>query len=131
MAYRILLILTHTVRRTRRSTTCRTGRLTLTIPGMTRTVTVAWHGPHESPGPMTLPLKALAVGAIVAGFVSIPPALGGGAVLEHFLEPSFTAAAANHRDRLERLKSRKPRKPRTRNRTSLTRASLASWHFQC
>ena len=39
---------------------------------------------------MTLPLMALAVGAIVAGFVSIPPALGGGAVLEHFLAPSFT-----------------------------------------
>jgi NADH-quinone oxidoreductase subunit L len=54
----------------------------------------AWHGPHESPRPMTLPLMALAVGAIVAGFVSIPPALGGGAVLEHFLEPSLTAHAA-------------------------------------
>ena len=40
---------------------------------------------------MTVPLMALAVGAIVAGFVSIPPALGGGAMLEHFLEPSFTA----------------------------------------
>jgi NADH-quinone oxidoreductase subunit L len=53
----------------------------------------AWHGPHESPQPMTLPLMALAVGAIVAGFVSIPPALGGGAVLEHFLEPSLTAHA--------------------------------------
>jgi NADH-quinone oxidoreductase subunit L len=51
-----------------------------------------WHGPHESPQAMTLPLMALAVGAIVAGFVSIPPALGGGAVLEHFLEPSFVAA---------------------------------------
>ena len=54
----------------------------------------AWHGPHESPQAMTIPLMALAVGAIVAGFISIPPALGGGAVLEHFLEPSFTAAAA-------------------------------------
>ena len=53
-----------------------------------------WHGPHESPQAMTLPLMALAVGAIVAGFVSIPPALGGGAVLEHFLEPSFTAGAS-------------------------------------
>ena len=42
---------------------------------------------------MTLPLMALAVGAIVAGFVSVPPALGGHAVLEHFLAPSFTAAA--------------------------------------
>jgi len=52
-----------------------------------------WHGPHESPQPMTLPLMALAVGAMVAGFVSIPPALGGGAVLEHFLEPSLTAQA--------------------------------------
>ncbi len=50
-----------------------------------------WHGPHESPRAMTLPLMALAVGAIVAGFVSIPPALGGGAVLEHFLAPSFSA----------------------------------------
>jgi NADH-quinone oxidoreductase subunit L len=56
----------------------------------------AWHGPHESPTPMTLPLRALAVGAIVAGFVSIPPALGGGAALEHFLAPSFTAGAATH-----------------------------------
>jgi len=45
---------------------------------------------------MTLPLMVLAVGAIVAGFVSIPPALGGGAALEHFLEPSLTASAASH-----------------------------------
>jgi NADH-quinone oxidoreductase subunit L len=50
-----------------------------------------WHGPHESPQAMTVPLMALAVGAIVAGFVSIPPALGGGAMLEHFLAPSFSA----------------------------------------
>jgi NADH-quinone oxidoreductase subunit L len=50
-----------------------------------------WHGPHESPAPMTFPLQALAVGAIVAGFVGIPAALGGSNTLEHFLEPSFTA----------------------------------------
>jgi NADH-quinone oxidoreductase subunit L len=56
-----------------------------------------WHGPHESPQAMTFPLMALAVGAIVAGFVSVPPALGGHAVLEHFLEPSFIArAGATH-----------------------------------
>ncbi len=55
-----------------------------------------WHGPHESPRAMTVPLMALAVGAIVAGFVSIPPALGGSAALEHFLEPSLTASAAVH-----------------------------------
>ena len=50
-----------------------------------------WHGPHESPTPMTFPLMALAIGAIVAGFVGIPAALGGGNTIEHFLEPSFTA----------------------------------------
>jgi NADH-quinone oxidoreductase subunit L len=52
-----------------------------------------WHGPHESPSAMTLPLMALAAGAIVAGFVGIPAALGGNNAIEHFLEPSFTAHA--------------------------------------
>jgi NADH-quinone oxidoreductase subunit L len=51
----------------------------------------AWHGPHESPRAMTVPLAALAVGAIVAGFVGVPAALGGGNAIERFLEPSFTA----------------------------------------
>jgi NADH-quinone oxidoreductase subunit L len=50
-----------------------------------------WHGPHESPTPMTFPLMALAVGAIVAGFVGIPASLGVGSTIEKFLEPSFTA----------------------------------------
>jgi NADH-quinone oxidoreductase subunit L len=54
----------------------------------------AWHGPHESPSPMTLPLQVLAIGACVAGFVGIPAALGGGNAIEHFLEPSFTAHAS-------------------------------------
>jgi len=40
---------------------------------------------------MTFPLMALAVGAVVAGFVGIPAALGGTNAIEHFLEPSFTA----------------------------------------
>jgi NADH-quinone oxidoreductase subunit L len=51
-----------------------------------------WHGPHESPTPMTVPLMALALGAIVAGFVGIPAALGGSNAIEHFLQPSFTAS---------------------------------------
>ncbi len=55
-----------------------------------------WHGPHESPRAMTVPLMALAVGAIVAGFIGLPPALGGTNPIEHFLEPSFTASAAAH-----------------------------------
>jgi NADH-quinone oxidoreductase subunit L len=45
---------------------------------------------------MTYPLMALAVGAIVAGFVGIPAALGGGNAIEHFLEPSFVASSAHH-----------------------------------
>ena len=40
---------------------------------------------------MTFPLMALAVGAVVAGFVGVPAALGGPNAIEHFLEPSFTA----------------------------------------
>jgi NADH-quinone oxidoreductase subunit L len=50
-----------------------------------------WHGPHEAPGVMTGPLMALAVGAIVAGFVGVPAALGGSNAIEHFLAPSFAA----------------------------------------
>ena len=42
---------------------------------------------------MTVPLMALAVGAVVAGVFGIPAALGGGNAIEHFLEPSFTASA--------------------------------------
>jgi NADH-quinone oxidoreductase subunit L len=38
---------------------------------------------------------ALAVGAIVAGFVGIPAALGGSNAIEHFLHPSFSASAAH------------------------------------
>ena len=57
----------------------------------------AWHGPHEAPGAMTVPLMALAVGTIVAGFIGIPPALGGTNAIEHFLAPSFVAhAPASH-----------------------------------
>jgi len=42
---------------------------------------------------MTFPLMALALGALVAGFVGIPAALGSsGSSIEKFLEPSFTAS---------------------------------------
>ena len=56
----------------------------------------AWHGPHESPRLMTGPLVVLAVGAVFAGFLGVPAALGGNNMIEHFLEPSFTAGAAAH-----------------------------------
>jgi NADH-quinone oxidoreductase subunit L len=51
-----------------------------------------WHGPHESPTTMTLPLMILAVGSIVAGFVGVPAALGGANAIASFLEPSFAGA---------------------------------------
>lgn len=44
---------------------------------------------------MRIPLQVLAVGAVVAGFVGIPPAIwADGNVIEKFLEPSFTAERA-------------------------------------
>ncbi len=45
------------------------------------------HHIHESPKIMTVPLMFLAVGAVAAGWVGIPPILGGGAHFAHFLEP--------------------------------------------
>jgi NADH-quinone oxidoreductase subunit L len=51
-----------------------------------------WHGPHESPQAMTLPLMVLAVGSMVAGFVGIPAALMGSNAIGAFLEPSFHGA---------------------------------------
>ena len=54
-----------------------------------------WHGPHESPGAMTVPLMALAVGAIVAGFVGIPAALNGNNAIGAFLAPSFAGAVVD------------------------------------
>jgi NADH:ubiquinone oxidoreductase subunit 5 (subunit L)/multisubunit Na+/H+ antiporter MnhA subunit len=51
-----------------------------------------WHGPHESPKPMTVTLMALAAGAVVAGFVGVPAVLGGSNAIGHFLEPSFRGA---------------------------------------
>jgi NADH-quinone oxidoreductase subunit L len=47
---------------------------------------------HESPATMTLPLMVLAVGSVLAGFLGIPAALGGGNWFEHFLEPAMEAA---------------------------------------
>jgi NADH-quinone oxidoreductase subunit L len=48
---------------------------------------------HDAPPAMAIPLVILAIGAVVAGYVGIPAALGGGNRIEHFLEPSFHPAA--------------------------------------
>jgi NADH-quinone oxidoreductase subunit L len=45
------------------------------------------HHLHESPKAMTIPLLVLAVGAVAAGWVGIPEALGGKNWIGHFFEP--------------------------------------------
>ena len=67
----------------------------------------AWHGPHESPRAMTLPLMVLAVGAVVAGYVGIPAVLGEPVgipnAIEHYLEPSFVAGEGGHAEEVHHL----------------------------
>ncbi len=77
----------------------------LTAVYMFRLVFLAFHGPrravvpspsapaagalHDAPPSMAIPLAVLAIGAIVAGYVGVPHALGGANRIETFLEPSF------------------------------------------
>jgi len=49
---------------------------------------------HDAPAAMAVALIVLAAGSVVAGFVGVPAALGGGNRIEHYLEPSFTAHGA-------------------------------------
>ena len=51
------------------------------------------HAPHDAPPSMAIPLIALAIGSIVAGYVGVPHALGGSNRIETFLEPSFEVHA--------------------------------------
>ena len=52
------------------------------------------HGvhPHEAPRTMTIPLVVLALLSVVGGVLGIPASLGGGNVIEHWLEPVFQPA---------------------------------------
>jgi NADH-quinone oxidoreductase subunit L len=45
---------------------------------------------HDAPRAMAFALVVLAAGSILAGYVGLPPALGGSGRLERFLEPSFS-----------------------------------------
>jgi len=49
---------------------------------------------HDAPRSMALPLIALAIGSLLAGYVGVPHVLGGSNRIETFLEPSFHARAA-------------------------------------
>lgn len=66
----------------------------LTFFGESRTPEAAKEHLHESTSTMTVPLMILAVFAAIAGFIGIPPVLGGHNWLAHFLEPSVGAHAA-------------------------------------
>jgi NADH-quinone oxidoreductase subunit L len=46
---------------------------------------------HDAPPSMAIPLVVLAIGAVLAGYVGVPHALGGANRIEGFLEPSFSA----------------------------------------
>jgi NADH-quinone oxidoreductase subunit L len=59
----------------------------LTFHGKFRGTHEQEHHLHESPKTMTVPLMALCVGAVAAGWVSIPPVLGGGAHFADFMKP--------------------------------------------
>jgi NADH-quinone oxidoreductase subunit L len=47
---------------------------------------------HDAPPAMAIALVVLAIGAVAAGYVGVPHALGGDNRIEAFLEPSFHAA---------------------------------------
>jgi NADH-quinone oxidoreductase subunit L len=51
---------------------------------------------HESPGSMTVPLWILAAGAMVTGFLGIPPFLPAGDWIGHFLEPVIAHVGDDH-----------------------------------
>src|SRR5262245_10519819 len=72
----------------------------LTATYMFRLVFLAFHGRHsdhgdshgvhgDAPPAMALALVVLAAGSVVAGYVGLPEALGGGDWFAKFLEPSF------------------------------------------
>jgi NADH-quinone oxidoreductase subunit L len=52
------------------------------------------HGLHDAPAPMAIALVVLAIGAVFAGYVGVPHALGGHNQIDAFLEPSFHAVGA-------------------------------------
>ncbi len=76
----------------------------LTAFYMTRLMRYTFHGPnrtgdrerehlHEAPWLMTAPLLVLGALTVLGGGLNIPPLFGGGALLEHWLEPVTGAAA--------------------------------------
>jgi NADH-quinone oxidoreductase subunit L len=61
----------------------------------------ARHHLHDAPPAMAIALVLLAVGAVVAGYVGVPHALGGHNQIDAFLEPSFRAMGAGTMEAVE------------------------------
>ena len=61
--------------------------LTMTFLGENRTGEQERHHLHEAPPVMTGPLIVLGVLSAIGGMINLPPLVGGGAWLEHWLEP--------------------------------------------
>src|SRR5205807_3036186 len=66
--------------------------LILTFHGTARYTNQNVHHVHESPPSMLIPLIILAVCSVLAGFVGVPPVLGGSNHIEQFLTPAAPAA---------------------------------------
>jgi NADH-quinone oxidoreductase subunit L len=65
--------------------------LILTFHGSPRYTKQEVHHVHESPSSMVIPLVILAIFSVIAGFVGVPAALGGGDQIERFLTPAAEA----------------------------------------
>jgi NADH-quinone oxidoreductase subunit L len=66
--------------------------LTMTFLGENRSGEQERHHLHEAPIVMTGPLIVLGVLSAIGGMINLPPLIGGGAALEHWLEPVTSAA---------------------------------------
>jgi NADH-quinone oxidoreductase subunit L len=67
--------------------------ITMTFLGENRTGEQERSHLHDAPLVMTGPLVVLGVLSVIGGFINLPPFFGGGALLEHWLEPVTEPAA--------------------------------------
>jgi NADH-quinone oxidoreductase subunit L len=68
--------------------------MTMTFLGSNRTGERERGHLHDAPWVMTGPLVMLGVLSAIGGVINLPPFLGGGAALEHWIEPVTSPAAA-------------------------------------
>jgi NADH-quinone oxidoreductase subunit L len=68
--------------------------MTMTFLGSNRTGEREREHLHEAPWSMTGPLVVLGVLSALGGLLNLPPFIGGGAALEHWIEPVTAPAAA-------------------------------------